>query len=129
MDFDNIRPKKGNTLDFYKGKSFNFANDWKVGRHYYNDQYITDFVTFNGTLLACKISHLSSEENKPVIIFADDGITPISVQSRHWSFVVGGIPGDIDVSKFVDKAYFEQTIVDLKKEISNLNLTFKWIEV
>ena len=38
--------------EYYKGKSFNFANEWHSGINYFNDNYVTDFVSYKGTLLA-----------------------------------------------------------------------------
>ena len=32
--------------EYYKGKSFNFAKEWHPGINYFNDNYITDFVSY-----------------------------------------------------------------------------------
>ena len=46
IDLQNSREYYGvsNSRDFYKGKSFNFAQGWAPGINYYNDSYIQDFV-------------------------------------------------------------------------------------
>ena len=49
--------------DFYRGASFHYSGQWKVGSHYISDNYEVDFVVHNNVLLACTKSHLSSVEN------------------------------------------------------------------
>lgn len=83
------------TRDFYKGKSFNYALSWANNTHYFNDEYITDFVSYQGALLACRRSHLSSSNNEPILIYGDpsnpDKIT--GVDSPLWDFVLAGSEG------------------------------------
>lgn len=81
--------------DFYKGKSFNFAGNWAPGVHYFNDEYITDFVAYEGALLACDRSHLSSSDSAPKLLYNDDEDPkrPTGVDSPFWDFVFSGTPG------------------------------------
>lgn len=83
--------------DFYKGKSFNFAGNWAPGVHYFNDEYITDFVAYEGALLACDRSHLSSSDSAPKLLYNDiedpNHQRPIGVDSPFWDFVFSGTPG------------------------------------
>ena len=62
----------GHTRDFYRGHSFRYAGIWREGVHYLNDNYITDFVSIDNALLACKISHFSSKDNKPQHFIIDE---------------------------------------------------------
>lgn len=78
--------------DFYKGKSFNFAGEWKSGVNYFNDQFITDFISYKGSLLACTKTHLSSSVTEPELIYGDDSII-IGVKSKYWEFVLAGGEG------------------------------------
>lgn len=77
--------------DFYKGKSFNFAGEWRSGVNYFNDQFITDFISYKGSLLACIKTHLSSSVTEPELIY-DDSII-IGVKSKYWEFVLAGGEG------------------------------------
>lgn len=54
-----------NSQDIYKGTSFKFSGAWAPGVHYFNDEYIVDFVTYNGKLWACARNNFSSEGNAP----------------------------------------------------------------
>lgn len=96
-DIESSRDHYGlyHSRDFYKGKSLNFANQWAKGTHYFDDEYITDFVAYKGTLLACKRSHLSSEDNEPKLIYdsVNDIQQAIGVDSPFWDFVLAGTPG------------------------------------
>lgn len=93
-----------NSRDFYKGKSFRFAHEWHLGITYFNDEFVTDFVVYNNTMLACKRSHTSSKNNEPVIIYdSDNGIQPIGVKSEYWELVLSGISsqgGNINVDAY-----------------------------
>lgn len=81
--------------EYYKGKSFNFANEWHSGINYFNDNYVTDFVSYRGTLLACRRTHLSSSQNHPELLFEDpkDPNQPTGVKSAYWNFILAGTPG------------------------------------
>lgn len=83
------------TRDYYRGRSFNFAGEWTINMHYYNDEYNTDFVTYKGALLACRTSHYSERTYEPTLLYndLDNPKIPTGVQSSYWSFVTGGTPG------------------------------------
>lgn len=98
IDLQNSREYYGayNSRDFYKGRSFNFAEEWSLGVHYFNDGYITDFVSFNGALLVCRKSHISTEENRPILLYQDeaDSKRPTGIDSSpYWDFVLSGTSG------------------------------------
>lgn len=97
IDLQNSREYYGvsNSRDFYKGKSFNFAQGWAPGINYYNDGYIQDFVAYRGTLLACHKSHLSSSLSEPKLLYNDpeDSTKPTGVDSPFWEFVFSGSTG------------------------------------
>lgn len=99
--YDNLFPTEGaitsggcnpSNPGYYKGKSFNFAGEWTLNSRYVNDDYITDFISYKGTLLACHNSNLSSSSNEPVLQYNDEGV-PIGCSSPDWDFVLSGVPG------------------------------------
>lgn len=74
--------------DFYKGTSFKMAGAWTPDTHYFNDEHIIDFISCEGALLYCLRCHLSSEWNKPNLIYKDDII--VGVESNpYWAFIMG----------------------------------------
>lgn len=95
---NDIKINYGNTFDvshsrdYYKGKSFHFAGEWKQGAHYINDPYVTDFVTKDNALLACRKSHMSSSANKPVDWVEKDG-EKYGIVSDYWDLVIAGVTG------------------------------------
>lgn len=88
--------------DLYKGTSFK-VNEWKEDTHYFNDANIIDFIYFEGCLLVCKRSHVSSEANKPVLVF-DNG-NPINVEDNiYWDLAISkGDKGETGVGEKGDK--------------------------
>lgn len=81
--------------DFYRGTSFKMAGAWTPDTHYFNDEHIIDFISYEGALLYCLRGHLSSEWNKPNLIYKDDII--VGVESNpYWAFIMGNSgKGDI----------------------------------
>lgn len=74
--------------DFYRGTSFKMAGAWTPDTHYFNDEHIIDFISCEGALLYCLRGHLSSEWNKPNLIYKDDMI--VGVESNpYWAFIMG----------------------------------------
>ena len=74
--------------DFYRGTSFKMAGAWTPDTHYFNDEHIIDFISCEGALLYCLRGHLSSEWNKPNLIYKDDII--VGVESNpYWAFIIG----------------------------------------
>lgn len=80
-----------NSTDIYKGTSFKFSGEWAPNVHYFNDEYIIDFVAYNGSLWACQRNHLSTDSVKP------------STSSRFWTEVITGIEGRAYVPSVVDE--------------------------
>ena len=79
-----------NSQDIYKGTSFKFSGEWVEGTHYFNDEYVIDFVTHEYVndqgetamaMWACNRNHLSSNANEPML------------NSRFWTFVMSGSTG------------------------------------
>lgn len=79
--------------DVYKGTSFKMTGEWTENMNYFNDEYIIDWVVYEGALLSCVKSHLSSQSNKPELVYGDNdqiiGIQP----NEYWVFVLAGIEG------------------------------------
>lgn len=74
--------------DFYRGTSFKMAGAWTPDTYYFNDEHIIDFISCEGALLYCLRGHLSSEWNKPNLIYKDDII--VGVESNpYWAFIMG----------------------------------------
>lgn len=71
--------------EFYKGKSFNYARDWHSGINYCNDQFVTDFVSYEGAFLACRKTHLSGYSNKPELIKDNNKI--VGIKSDFWDLI------------------------------------------
>ena len=63
---------------FERGHSFNWAGKWEIGKFYFNDPYVTDFVVYdNNMLLVCRENHESNEYNKPIPIYSGDEIVGV----------------------------------------------------
>lgn len=74
--------------DFYRGTSFKMAGAWAPKTHYFNDEYIIDFISYNGALLYCLRGHLSSEWNKPNLVYENDIIVGVE-PNPYWAFILG----------------------------------------
>ena len=79
-----------NSQDIYKGKSFRFSGDWLPNTHYFNDEYIVDFVTHPHVnekdeevmiMWACVRNHLSQADSEP------------KMDSSYWTYVMSGFAG------------------------------------
>lgn len=94
IDLQNSREYMGayNSRDFYKGTSFKMAGEWMTNIHYFNDEYIIDFVAFEGALLSCTRSHISSSLNMPELVWEEDKIIGIK-PNLFWAFVMAGVEG------------------------------------
>ena len=94
IDLQNSREYMGayNSRDFYKGTSFKMAGEWMTNIHYFNDEYIIDFVAFEGALLSCTRSHTSSSLNMPELVWEEDKIIGIK-PNLFWAFVMAGVEG------------------------------------
>lgn len=96
IDLQNSREYSGayNSRDFYKGTSFKMAGEWITNTHYFNDEYIVDFVSFEGALLSCIRSHTSSSLNMPKLVRENDKIIGIK-PNLFWAFVMAGVEGPV----------------------------------
>lgn len=96
IDLQNSREYVGayNSRDFYKGTSFKMAGEWMTNTHYFNDEYIIDFVAFEGALLSCTRSHTSSSLNMPELVWENDKIIGIK-PNLFWAFVMAGVEGPV----------------------------------
>ena len=99
VDLINSREYYGayNSKDLYKGKSFNMAGAWSPDVHYFNDDFITDFVVYKGSLLSCVRSHQSSSANEPELLIKNVNGVPVPYgvkNTNYWSFVIGSVPGE-----------------------------------
>lgn len=94
IDLQNSREYAGayNSRDFYKGTSFKMAGEWITNMHYFNDEYVVDFVSFEGALLSCTRSHTSSSLNMPELVREEDKIIGIK-PNLFWAFVMAGVEG------------------------------------
>lgn len=93
--------------DFYKGTSFKMKGIWDPGTHYFNDEYIIDYVAYEGALLACKRSHLAEHSNRPILVYNQDGVIIGIESSPYWTFVLSGVKGDAG-----EKVLFERIFED-----------------
>lgn len=96
---------------FERGHSFNWAGKWEKGKYYLNDDYVTDFIVYNGVILACRKNHQSSEELEPKLVVYDGKIQ--DVDSPYWNFVLStGKPGIVEESIYIAKATEEDKAND-----------------
>ena len=79
-------PKQSNPV--YFGKSFEYAGRWAPGQSYYNDNYRVTFIAYKNCLLACNLTHISSEETEPVILY-ENGVA-VGVKNIYWQLVLSG---------------------------------------
>ena len=76
------------TRDFYKGKSFYIHGEWLPEQHYFDDDYITSWVTYNGALLYCKKNHISSLSNRPILIHDSEGSISGMEPNEFWELAL-----------------------------------------
>lgn len=86
---------------FERGHSFNWAGKWAKGKYYLNDEYVTDFIRYGTCILACKKSHLASDDLEPIIVYKDG--VPEDVDSPYWDFVNTAINPDVMVALTQDE--------------------------
>lgn len=99
------------TRKYYKGKSFRWAGYWKSGEHYFNDEYIVDFVSIEGAMCICEISHFSNEDNKPILKYDNKGNVVGLENTKFWqiSLVGGGGSSNGAVRFDIDQILDEKT--------------------
>lgn len=95
-DLTNSREYYGmyNSRDFYRGTSFKMSGEWAPNTHYFNDEYIVDFVSYQGALLSCVRGHISTSDggDVPKLVFDGDKIIGIK-PNAYWAFVMSGSTG------------------------------------
>lgn len=94
-----------------RGHSFNWAGQWKAGRYYHNDEYVTDFVALDDVILVCRKNHLSS--SSPEFVYKDGKV--VDTTSPFWEFVLSGDVGTgtaITSATFISKATAEDVLAD-----------------
>lgn len=74
-----------------RGKSFE-CSIWQPLVNYTNDCLKQDFVTIGDALFVCLQSHISSEENKPMLVYDDSNNyhKPTGTNSPYWGYVLSG---------------------------------------
>ena len=98
---------------FERGHSFRYAGAWQSGKYYLNDDYVTDFISYGSCFLACRQSHLSSNDNKPVILYDDDPSgeylrTPVDVSGPLWEF--SGTAIDKNAFRFLTEEAYQELV-------------------
>ena len=78
------------SLDTKRGKSFNFVGKLTEGSYYFNDNFVQDFVSYQGALLACKRSHQCTPENLPELVVTEDNVIIDIETNLYWDFVSAG---------------------------------------
>lgn len=120
-----------------KGKSFRWVGEWKENEHYFNTEFAQDFCRIEGAVVVCKASHFSTQENKPKIVFDEQGNEIGIERNAYWEiailpntdFIISGdnIPdGIITTNKLADKAVTKNKLADnsvTTHRIVNLNVT------
>lgn len=99
------------TRKYYKGKSFRWAGYWKPGEHYFNDEYIVDFVSIEGAMCVCEVTHFSSESNKPTLKYDEKGNVVGLENTKLWQISLVGAGGSsngavrFDVDQHLEDAH------------------------
>lgn len=93
-----------------KGKSFE-CSKWQQFVTYTNDFTKQDFVISDGALFVCMQTHLSSEDNKPKLVYGDptNPHKPTGVSSPYWEYVLYGVEEGSTISKQFNKVPIEWT--------------------
>lgn len=91
-----------------KGKSFE-CSKWQPFITYTNDCIKQDFVTIDGALFVCIQTHLSSEDNKPKLVYGDpiNPHEPTGSSSPYWEYVLSGFSDWDKLSEDVQKQIIE----------------------
>lgn len=97
------------SLDTKRGKSFNFVGKLTEGAYYFNDNFVQDFVSYQGALLACKRSHQCKSENLPKLIITEENLIIDIETNLYWEFVCAG--PYISLSNITKILYEEPNIV------------------
>ena len=71
-----------------KGKSFRWVGEWKENEHYFNTEFAQDFCRIEGAVVVCKASHFSTQENKPKIVFDEQGNEIGIEKNAYWEIAI-----------------------------------------
>lgn len=85
-DIDNYSTK--HMEPYYKGRSMNYVGTWTEGTRYFSDEFVVDFVSFEGCLLACKQTNTAQVDTIPVIQYNDHNVPIGLMDSTYWQFVM-----------------------------------------
>lgn len=97
-----------------KGTSFRI-NKWTSDTYYmYNEQYI-DWVHIDGALLVCKRTHVSNEDNKPIITIENKKL--VLKDSPCWEFIFG-LESSVTIDN-ISQLRFENGILQLSNDNGN----------
>ena len=97
-----------------KGTSFRI-NKWTPDTYYmYNEQYI-DWVHVDGALLVCKRTHVSNDDNKPIITIENKKL--VLKDSPCWEFIFG-LESSITIDN-ISQLRFENGILQLSNDNGN----------
>ncbi|MDY5928770.1 MAG: hypothetical protein SPJ27_01870 [Candidatus Onthovivens sp.] len=66
----------------YFGKTFEYLKTWEPGVVYYNSDYVQSFVSYKNCLLACLITHESTNSLEPIIELNNEGY-PVAVKNAY----------------------------------------------
>lgn len=114
--------KVSRSRDFYRGKSFYFAGEWKQGCHYIEDDYISHYITYKHCLLKCIKSHLSTINTEPKDLIFDDSGACIGVNSEYWEFVLSGIMGNVTKDDIIEMlGYIPANQSDLDTKVDKID--------
>lgn len=115
-------PKQSNPV--YFGKSFEYAGRWAPGQSYYNNNYRITFVTYKNCLLACNLTHTSSEETEPVILYENE--VAVGVENIYWQLVLSGNPGN-NLNGF--QTYIEELQEKINKNTADIKTNNTAVEI
>ena len=115
-------PKQSNPV--YFGKSFEYAGRWAPGQSYYNNNYRVTFITYKNCLLACNLTHTSSEETEPVILYKE-GVA-VGVENIYWQLVLSGnIENNLDSFQ----TYIEELREKINKNTADIKTNNSAVEI
>ena len=108
----------------YFGKSFEYAGRWAPGQSYYNDNYRVTFVAYKNYLLACNLTHISSEETEPVILYENG--SAVGVENIYWQLVLSG---DSTENLINIQTYIEELQEKVNKNTSKIETNNASVEI
>ena len=105
----------------YFGKTFEYLKTWEPGVVYYNSDYVQSFVSYKNCLLACLITHESTNSLEPIIELNNEGY-PVAVKNAYWYIVMSGDMVESDYSDVLSKLNEVQNKLDnISNNVNNQN--------